>query len=207
MISIFPHRSADRPPSEVAYTIRSVLSTQGQSFEQMQYATDRYVVTVIGPTTLLYSREHGERFLVDRGRRQLRPLDPAKHRKQVEEIRGLIGQLATEEDAGETMIEGRRCRCVRLRNHDARLVLSVETYSTRIPGIEATALDEERRFDAPYLPFFTPLEPDAVLVRSTTRILSTGFSQNQTVQLAGIDSTILDLELFDGFLDFSIIRP
>ncbi len=206
MISIIAHRSEARPPASVRYTIRSVLSTQGQGFEQMQYATERYVVTVIGHTTLLYSRAHGARFLVDRSRRQLQPLDPAKHRRQVEGIRELLGDLQREEEPGTTTIEGRVCRCIRLRNQDPSLLLSVETYCTRYPGVERSALDEERRFDAPHLPFHIELQPDELVVRSTTRILAADYSQNQTVQLVGVDTAIIDEELFDGFLDFSIIR-
>lgn len=204
MVFLFPSATPERPLPTFNYTIRNIVCIHGQRIEQTQFASEKFIVTIMGGSTLLFSTDLQGRFIVDRGKRLLHPLDPTVHRQQVEKIRTMLGSVEMEVESANVEIDGRSCRCIRLSNHQAELVLSLELYCARIDGLDRTAIGAERAFDAPHQPFAVPLDKDEIVVRSTTRVLSAEFSQNQTMNLTGIESGIADIEQMDRYLDFSI---
>lgn len=189
----------------IAYTIRSSLSAHGHAVQQVQYVTSEYVITDVGRSTTLFSRSLGGRFIVDRGRRQLTRFDPAAQKQQVEQIRALLGTLQIVRDERTVLIDGRCCRVIRVTNQDARLVLSIETYCTRVEELAESALGAERAFDALYQPFAVPLHPDEIVVRSTTRALAASFGQSQTLRLLTMEPGPENVPGLEDVLDFELV--
>lgn len=192
--------------STCTFTIRSTLTAHGRAVEQTQYATESYVITEVAGSTVLYAPGLHGRYIVDRARRQLRPVVMTGQAPQPEQIRSLLGQLEIEEESGSTEIDGWACRMIRVHNRDARLIVSVESYCARVPGIGLTALPAERSFDAPFQPFQLPLAADEVVVRSTTRALAADFEQSQTVTLTSLDRRVEGRDALDEMLRFTILR-
>lgn len=198
-----PHRNS---PSTGTFTIRSSLTAHGRTVEQTQYATEAYVVTQVGGSTVLYAPGLHGRYLVDEARKQLRAVPMRGQAPQPAQIRTLLGELEVEEEPELREIDGWRCRTIRIHNRDARLIVSIECHCVRVPGLEMTALAAERVFDAPLHPFNLPLQPDEVVVRSTTRALAAEFEQSQTLQLTSLDPGVPLREFLEEALRYPITR-
>jgi hypothetical protein len=186
-------------------TITSVVRAHGHSVEQTQYATPTYVATEIGRATLLFIRGLGDRFIVDRVKRQLIRSRSDAQKRQLQQIRSLIGAIEMIRDERPSIVDGYECRSIRVQNEDAQLVLSIETYCTRIEGLEETALHAEREFDADRQPFSLPLRDNEVVVRSTTRALAASFGQSQTIHLLDVSDRIADAWRITEMLDYPIV--
>src|SRR5690606_24402978 len=142
-----------RQTADRAYTIRSRMTGYSDAAEQVQYITNEFVVTEVAQSTLLYIARIDGRYVVDRIRRELTRIEPSSQKREVEQIRRLLGELTIEEDDRLIDVNGHLCRTIRIQNRDSRLVLSIETFCTRVPGLDETALPAERAFDAAHQPF------------------------------------------------------
>ncbi|MEX2571503.1 MAG: hypothetical protein WD737_09350 [Gemmatimonadota bacterium] len=190
-----------------AFTIRSILVARGQRVEQVQYVASSHVVTEVNGSTFLYAPGLGGRFTVQREQRLLRRLPSASGPSSAAHVRALLGNLKIDEPPGEVPIAGHSCRLIRILNRDAKLVLTIETYCTRLKGLERTALRAERAFDAPHQPFVLPLTDDEVVVRSVTRALAADFEQSQRLELAGIRPGIpAEWQASAGLLDYPVLN-
>lgn len=184
--------------------IRSALSSHGQTLEQVQIVAPEFVVSELGQVTYLYAPSLGDRYRVDRARRRLQRLDPARNQQQTRQIRLLLGEVMVTRDDHPVEIDGYRCSRLRAFNQNAQLSLSVEAFCTRVPGLEKTALVDERHFDRAVQPFSIPLEHDEVVVRSITRALTTGFEQKQMLLLRAIEPVGAVAESYQAFLDYPV---
>lgn len=187
-------------------TITSIVRAHGHSVEQTQYATPTYVATEIGRATLLFVRGLNERFIVDRLKRELIRSHSDAQKRQLDQIRSLIGAVDMIRDERPSIVDGYECRSIRVQNEDAQLILSIETYCTRIEGLEETALHAEREFDSSRQPFSLPLRDDEIVVRSTTRALAASFGQSQTIHLLDVSDRIAEAWRMTEMMDYPIVE-
>jgi hypothetical protein len=201
---IHSYLTAHSASTKMGFTIRSALQAHGHRVDQVQYVTDDYVLTEVGRSVALFSRSLDGRFIVDRGRRVLTRIDPSAQKQHVAQIRSLLGSLQIVRDDRSVLIGGHWCQSIRVTNQHARLVLSIETYCTRMDELVGTALNAERVFDAAFQPFVVPLCADEIVVRSTTRAVAASFGQSQTLQLVAFEPCIPDRAAIEGIFDFDI---
>ena len=188
----------------IGLTVRGTITTAGNSIPHVQYLTDTFVVTAIGRSTIIHSTALGGRFVVDRALGRLRRVDPLSQSIQVEHLRELVGTVAVHRDPELVEVDGFTCRRYRLCNDSTRLVVSAEAFCTRLPEIAATALHDERQVEAQLHPFVLPLEPDELVVRSTTRTFANGFHHTQNYQLGSLEHSIADRESLEALLSYPI---
>jgi hypothetical protein len=188
------------------FTMRTSLESHGRTVDQMQYVAEHYVVTVIGPSVLVFAPGLDGRFLVDRGNRQLRRMDLAAQNPRPEQVRKLLGDLKIERDERPVEVDGYSCQLVRVHNRDARLVVSIDCYCARMEGVKGTALAAERAFDGGFQPFQLPLDEDEIVIRSTTRALAADFEQSQTLRLTELIPSIDAKEGWEEVLRYPIRR-
>jgi hypothetical protein len=144
----------------VAYTIVGSFTAYGRSVSQIQYVTDRFVITRVERGTFIYLRDRDERFLAETAANRLTRLEPGIQRIQADKLRSVVGDIAIEVDEEEIDAEGFACRRYRFNSSSARIVIAGETLATRLPALAGSALHAERNHDARSQPFSLPLEPD-----------------------------------------------
>jgi hypothetical protein len=204
MPEVAESRTEPRIAAGVGLTVRGTITTAGHSIPHVQYLTDSFVVTELGRSTIVHSTALGGRFVVDRALRRLKRVDPLAQNVQVEHLRELVGAIAVHRDPELVEVDGFPCRRYRLCNDSTRLVVSAEAYCTRLPEIAATALHDERQVEAQLHPFVLPLEPDELVVRSTTQTFANGFQHTQSYRLGSLERGIADLEALEALLAFPI---
>ena len=73
MLTLFSRPAPVR--SEVGLIVRNSLTIHTQQLVQTQYLSEHYVLTDVGRMLMLYWRECGQRYVVDRAKQELKPLD------------------------------------------------------------------------------------------------------------------------------------
>src|SRR5690606_23461958 len=103
-------RPAAPPRTTVGYTIRGRLSLYGRSMLQVQYVTDRYVITQVDRGMFIFLPDRDERFLVDRVASRLRRIEEPAQRIRVDRLRAVIGDIEITSDDEDVDDAGRQCR-------------------------------------------------------------------------------------------------
>lgn len=191
--------------SQVVYTIRMRVSVRGAEIPQTQVATENYVFTTVGPTSLVFLPRSGARYLVDHEKKTLKPLDLAAQLAQMEQLRDAIGEVRVTSAPADAPVDGFACTRHEIRADHARIMVEGEMFSTRIAGLERTALGAERAFDRIYQPFGVRLEDDELVVFSRTSLVSAGFEQSQETRLEGVQEGAPDLALLDAAQGYKVI--
>jgi hypothetical protein len=204
MLTLFSRPSAVR--TEAGLIVRTSMTIHTQQLVQTQYLSEHYVLTEVGRMTMLYWPERGRRFVVDRGKKELKALDVSTQLAQVAQIKPALGAVKLETAEGEEEIAGFTCRRLTMRNENASIVLNGEMYYTRIPELAETALGSEREYDVALTPFTTPLAPDELVVRSTMKMLARGFEQNQQTELLGLDRRAEAFEELDEIIGYKVVE-
>jgi hypothetical protein len=189
-----------------AFTIEGSIVSSGHALEHRQYVTGEYVVTELGRSVTVHVVRLGGRFAVDPIERRLRPIEPSAQRIQIEHLRGLVGAVSVHCDPDQAEVDGFACRRYRLCNDSSRITIAAEAYCTRVGGIERTALHAERCVEAKLHPFALPLEPDEVVVRSTTRTFTNGYQHLQEYRLHTLTTGIRDRHLIERLLDYPVVE-
>jgi hypothetical protein len=193
-----------RTRSATALTVRGTITTGVQSVAHVQYLTAGFVITEIGRSLIVHSSTLGGRFVVDRTRGRLRRVDPGAQTLQIEHLRELVGAVSVHRDEETIEVEGFRCQRYRLCNDSSRIVVAAEAFCTRFGAVAATALHDERQLEAKLHPFALPLQPDELVVKSTTRTYANGFQHTQSYQLSNLADYIEDLESLETPLAYPI---
>ena len=200
--------SLSQPPKTAGtltgFTAVGIFSSDGRTVTQTQSFTERYVATEIDRGIFLFVVDRDERFLVDRARSCLRRIEASAGRIQRGALRSVIGEVTVRCEEEEVYIDGFSCQRYNFRNANPRITLEGETYATRVPGIEGTALPVEREHDALIQPFSLPLETDHLVVRSTLRSSAGDFDQVQSYRLLTIRAGIEESSRFDDWMRFPI---
>ena len=203
MLSLFSRPAPVR--SEVGLIVRNSMTIHTQQLVQTQYLSEHYVLTDVGRMLMLYWPERGQRFVVDRAREELKPLDLSAQLAQVAQLRPAIGEVKVERLEGEEEVAGYSCRRLRARNENSAIVFGGELLCTRIPELADTALGREREFDERLQAFVMPLAADEIVVRSTMKMLARGFEQNQRTELLGLESRPEEFAELDRILSFKVV--
>lgn len=191
--------------STVAYTLRNSIQIHDRQMEQVQFVTEHYVANDVGGKLIVYRADTNSRYMANRGARELKRLDVSAQLAQAQQLRSLLGEVPLVFDDAEVEVDGYRCRRTTFEVEIPQMVVSNESFRTRIPGLERTALSAERALDDAVQPFRSALAADEVIVRSSVRILAAGAGQNQTVQLVSADEGIDDLAALDEILTYKIV--
>jgi hypothetical protein len=160
------------------FTLDGTLTIQSLVIRQSQCLAEEYVLTRLGGTELLFIRERGARYIVDRTRRVLLPVGTAPAPAE-----STLARVELSVDRESHAVDGYECRRFTVCSEAEQLSISGEAYYAAIPGLERTALHVERvRNAAPELPTHL-LAPDEVLIRASTLVRSPAGEQRQTYQL------------------------
>lgn len=169
------------------FRIHTRLRSPGQSFDQLQIASSGFVVSEVGQLSFLYLATARDRYRIDRSRHRLHPMRIRGEGERIGKLRQMLGEITVERAEEAAEIDGFLCRRVCAFTTKSPLILSVEAWCARIPGLSVTALGEERRYDARHQPFALPLDPDEVVVRSTTRVQGAGPAHVQHTLLCSVE--------------------
>jgi hypothetical protein len=203
MLKLFSRKAP--ATSQVVYSIRMRVSVHGTEIPQTQVVTENYVFTTVGPTSLLFRPQTGGRYLVDHEKRTLKPLDLTAQLAQMEQLRDAIGEVSITSQPAAEPVDGYTCTHHVIRTEHSRIMVEGEMFSTRIPGLERTALGAERRFDKTYQPFGVSLEDDELVVHSRTSLVSAGFEQSQETRLESVAEGAPDLALLDAAQGYKVV--
>lgn len=161
------------------FRLEGTLTIQSLVIRQSQSTSEDYVLTRLGGTELLFVREGGARYIVDRTRRVLLPVGSSGAAR----VEGSLARVELTIDRATHRVDGYECRRFTVRSDTEELALEGEAFYAAIPGLERTALHTERvRNAAPELASRL-LAPDEVLIRAATRVTSPAGEQRQTYQL------------------------
>lgn len=202
MLTLFSRPAPVR--SEVGLIVRNSLTIHTQQLVQTQYLSEHYVLTDVGRMLMLYWRERGQRYVVDRAKQELKPLDVSPQLAQVAQLRPALGEVRIDRVDGEEEVGGYPCRRLRAHNENAAIVFTGELFYTRVPELADTALGAEREFDEKLQAFAMPIAADEIVVRSTMKMLARGFEQNQRTELLGLESRPEEFEELDRILAFKL---
>lgn len=191
--------------STVAFTVRTTLQLHDREIDQTQYATEHYVVNELAGQAVVYRADTHERYLVDRDARQLKRLDLSAQTAQARQLQAVVGDVPHTIDPEEVEVAGYRCHRATFRVETPQLVISSETFRTRIPGLERTAIRKERELEEQTQPFPSGLAPDEVVVQSSVQILAAGMSQNQSGRVVSVTPEIENLAEMDAILAYKIV--
>ncbi|GMV06299.1 MAG: hypothetical protein AMXMBFR53_25750 [Gemmatimonadota bacterium] len=194
------HEAAE--PSCVGFTLTTRLVGPGCEARQVQYATDRYVVTCVEGTTVVYLRDRNERFLSMPGTRTLRRMDPGGDAGLPAAVSASLA-LARVDWAPESIrLDGRTGRSGILHIDNPAHVIEAEITIVRVPGLEETALGRERACTDSSQWLDVDLSPDECIASLRTRILSRGFHHRQAMELLSVEPSIDQRELLDDVQRF-----
>lgn len=204
MFGLFSSSKPRAVRSTVGYTMTTVVQVHGREIEQVQHATEHYVATLAAGKVILFRPELGARFVVDPSTRELKRLDLSAQAAQARQIAPLLQGSSTVVDPEEVEVDGFRCRRVTYQVETPQLVISSETFRTRVPGLERTALSAERAMDDATQPIPSGLDPDEIVVRSRVHFLAAGVGQNQEVRLVSLSEGVDALAEMDALLAYRI---
>ncbi len=185
-------------------TVRGNITAAGVTLDHVQFLTERFVVTEIGDTTTLHASELGGRFVVDVSGRRLRRVGISGDDVRISHLREMIGDVAVHRDPEPVTMGGFVCRRYRLCNDSSRIMISAESFCARVAAIGRTALHDERSFEVALHPLALPLDPDELVVSSTTRTYANGYQHVQSYHLASLTEGIEEVERIEAFLKFPI---
>ena len=205
MFGLFSSSKPQVARSTVGYTVTTTVRVHDRELEQVQHATEHYVATQVAGKTILFRADTGARYLVDPVACQLKRLDLSAQAAQARQIEPLLRGASVQVDAEEVEMEGFRCRRATFEVETPQLVISSETFRTRIPGLERTALGAERAVDDATQPVPSGLAPDEVVVRSSMSFLAAGVGQNQSTHLVSVCPEIDALDEMDALLAYKIV--
>jgi hypothetical protein len=185
-------------------TVRGHITAAGITLDHVQYLADRFVVTEVGKTTTLHAAELGGRFVVDVAGQRLRKVGVTAEDIQIAHLREMIGEVAMHRDPEPVSLAGFVCRRYRLCNDSSKIVISAEAFCARVPGIACTALHEERAFEVALHPLALPLDPDELVVSSTTSTYANGYRHVQRYRLISLSEGIEEIGRIEGYLRFPV---
>lgn len=202
MLSLFARRPPPLP--RVEFTLRYRVRTEGAEMDRTLYVTETYVVTRMGPTTLIFRPGREERYVVDAERRRLRRLDLSAQRAQAERLRAALGPARVSAVPAGEVGEGFACTRYTLWAEGERARASAGVLAMRLPGVEATALHAERELGRRHAAFALPLRPGEVVVRARSRLVAGGVEQLHREELAELEDRIAGREELDEHLAFPV---
>lgn len=187
---------------EAVFTLRARIGAFERRMEVAHYLTTRFTLTETARSSLLFLAGH--RYVVDRAARRLTPVEDGRQKHDAAAIRAMIGEIDARRAPGIERTGGHECVRLVARTRGGRMDVRCEALIARLPGLERTALAGERELDARAQPFVLPIDPDEVVVRSTTHLAAGSFRQTQSYELLAIERGIDGLEDADALLGFTI---
>jgi hypothetical protein len=201
MLSVQEEAAPGAPTWRRLLELRTTAVAGGREFLQTQLLAPEFVLTRIGHGTILFLRDGGGRYAVDREQRVLRPIatgavrsaDPSSPRPTL---------AAVSLHDGPVEKDGHPCRRLTVESRVGQVVLSTESYYARLTGVERTALHAERLLGAPAAYPAHLLLPDEVLIFAITTVRQGDFEQTQTSRLRSVRADPDDGELGLEVLDY-----
>jgi hypothetical protein len=185
-------------------TVRGRITSSGQSLDHVQFMTENYVVTELGRLTILHCPALGGRFVVDTIQRMLRRVEVTSQAVQIQHLREMVGSVSVHRDPEPIELHGFTCHRYRLCNDSTKIVVSAEAFCAHVEAVGRTALQQERAFEAQLHPFALPLDPDELVVASTTRTFSNGFQHVQSYRHSSLADQIEQIDTLEDLLRFPI---
>ena len=171
-------RATQAPAWSRLLELRTTVIAAGREFLQLQLLSDEYILTRIGDGTMIFLREGGRRYTVDRIRQVLRPLDAGA---LWEAASGPSrSRVAVSLQDGPVEVDGYSCRRLTVESRVGLVTLSTESFYASISGVERTPLHEERVLSAPDGYPAHLLDPSEILVSARTTVRQGNFEQVQT---------------------------
>lgn len=185
MLSVQEEVVPEAPTWRRCLELRTTAVAAGREFLQTQLISADFVITRIGHGTILFLRDGGRRYAVDRELGVLRPIavggvrsaDPSAPRTTLTTVSLHDGPVE---------VDGRPCRRLTVESRVGQVTLSTESYYAQLPGVERTPLHAERLLGAPAAYPAHLLRPDEVLVLATTTVRQGDFEQTQTSRLRSV---------------------
>lgn len=167
-------------------TIRGTITAGGREFEQVQYATSRYVVTEISGQLSVYLQRHRRRYAVNVARECLTLITSSSAEVDTARLRQMLGMIDVDVTPTSERRSGYSCVCHRFSNQSRGIVLSGEVWVATEPRLGATCIDAERRLAAAEQPFSLELASTDLVVDSTMRTLAMNYEQNYGYRLESV---------------------
>ncbi|MDR0788389.1 MAG: hypothetical protein LBG44_11085 [Gemmatimonadota bacterium] len=191
-------------PGTTQLTVRGKITAAGATVDHVQYLSERFVLTEMGTTTTIHAAELGGRFVVDTASQRLRRVTTSPDDIQISHLREIIGEVDIHRDPVMVERSGFICRRYRVCNDSTRIVISAEAFCARIDAVGRTALHAERMFEAALHPLALPLDPDELVIGSTTRTYANNYQHLQSYTLTSLTETIEDPERIQAYLSFPV---
>jgi hypothetical protein len=200
MLSVQEEAAPGAPTWRRLLELRTTAVAGGKEFLQTQLLSREFVLTRIGHGTILFLRDGGTRYAVDREQRVLRPIATGAVRSADPSApRPTLATVSLHD--GPVEVDGYACRRLTVESRVGQVVLCTESYYARLPGVERTALHAERLLGAPAAYPAHLLRPDEVLILATTVVRQGDFEQTQTSRLRSVradpDEGEIDMEVLD----------
>jgi hypothetical protein len=198
MLSVQEEAVAGAPTWHRYLELRTTAVAGGREFLQTQLLSADFVLTRVGHGTVLFLRDGGRRYAVDREQRVLRPIAVGGLRRvDPSSPRPTLTTVSLHD--GPVEVDGRPCRRLTVESRVGLVMLSTDSYYAQLPGVERTALHAERLLGAPAAYPAHLLQPDEVLILATTIVRQGDFEQTQTSRLRSVrgdpEEAELDVEL------------
>lgn len=179
-----PEEAVRAPAWRQLLELRTTVVAAGREFLQVQILSPEFVLTRIGRGAILFLREDGRRYTVDREARLLRPIEAGMVQSTEVSLRPTITRVSLHD--GPVEVDGHACRRLTIESRVGQVALSTESYFAHIAGVDRTALHAERLMGAPETFPSHLLQPDEVLIRATTVVRQGDFEQVQTTRLCSM---------------------
>lgn len=165
--------------------LRTAVVAGGREFLQTQLLSPDFVLTRVGDGAVLFLREGGRRYAVDRERRVLRQIE-AGERGRTDLPSPRVALTGTSVHEGLVEVDGHACRRLTIESRVGQVPLTTESFYAQLAGVERTALHAERLLGASGAHPAHLLHPDEVLVLATTVVRQGDFEQVQTSRLRSV---------------------
>ena len=120
--------------------MKTSLSVNNQTFEQVQHVSKKAVVSLVMGKVLVYFPQHDSNFLVDITNKKLIKIDISNQLAQVSQTRPLLGAFSFDTTQQPKEIAGLPSKCIIVNSHaTSPIKISADIYYAAHAGLAETA--------------------------------------------------------------------
>jgi hypothetical protein len=189
--------------SDKNLVLKTSLSVNSQTFEQIQFVSKDAVVSLVMGKALIYLPKHDSNFLVDKINKKLVKIDISTQVAQVSQTRPLLGAFSFDTSQRSKEIAGLVSRHIIINsNINSPIKIKADIYYTAHSKLAETswpafvAYEQRTRF------FSIDLKPDDLITRIHIETGVNGTVQIQTVELVSLENVSTPHEVKE-YLEYS----
>ena len=172
-----------------------------KEINQTQFLTENYIYTEAGEKKIIYLPEKDNQYIIDSKKKQLKVLDLSAQMMQMNQIKGIIGEITKEEKTENDI------RYISMQNNsESPAQLKVNLQIIKSSGLENTAYQKFNEFQESMQMFILNLQANEIIKLSESIFTFNGQEQKTKLEFINIEDYTDNISDIDAYCNYKIVK-